>query len=83
MSPYSEFALTEDEAAQGLILACRAVPWTDCAVNPIDAEVHYELGVAFESDPYGCDYRAARRFRKAVALDPKQPKYLAALERKA
>ena len=38
MSPYSEFALSEDEAAQGLILACRAVPWTDCAVNPIDAE---------------------------------------------
>jgi len=38
MSPYSEFALTEDEAAQGLILACRAVPWTDCVVNPIDAE---------------------------------------------
>ena len=38
MSPYSEFALTEDEEAQGLILACRAVPWTDCVVNPIDAE---------------------------------------------
>ena len=38
MSPYSDFALTEDEAAQGLILACRAVPWSDCEVNPIDAE---------------------------------------------
>ena len=38
MSPYSEFALTEDEAAQGLILACRAVPWSDCVVVPVDAE---------------------------------------------
>jgi CDP-4-dehydro-6-deoxyglucose reductase/ferredoxin-NAD(P)+ reductase (naphthalene dioxygenase ferredoxin-specific) len=32
MSPYSEFALTEAERADGLILACRAVPWSDCTV---------------------------------------------------
>ena len=32
MSPYSEFALTEAERDAGLILACRAVPWSDCEV---------------------------------------------------
>jgi len=30
--PHSEFALTPAEAAAGKILACRAVPWSDCAV---------------------------------------------------
>lgn len=29
MSPHSEFALTDEEKAQGLVLACRAVPWED------------------------------------------------------
>src|SRR4051794_27805760 len=29
---YSEFALSDDEKARGLILACRAVPWGDCEV---------------------------------------------------
>jgi CDP-4-dehydro-6-deoxyglucose reductase/ferredoxin-NAD(P)+ reductase (naphthalene dioxygenase ferredoxin-specific) len=33
MSPYSEYALTPAEKAGGLILACRAVPWSDCAVK--------------------------------------------------
>jgi ferredoxin-NAD(P)+ reductase (naphthalene dioxygenase ferredoxin-specific) len=32
MSPYSEFALAPAEAADGKILACRAVPWSDCEV---------------------------------------------------
>jgi len=32
MSPYSEFALTRDEKASGLILACRSVPWEDTEV---------------------------------------------------
>ena len=32
MSPYSEFALTEAERDAGLILTCRAVPWSDCEV---------------------------------------------------
>ena len=43
MSPYSEFALTAEEKERGLILACRAVPWSDCAVSVVDqdeAEVH-------------------------------------------
>jgi naphthalene 1,2-dioxygenase ferredoxin reductase component len=38
MSPFSEFALTEQEKAGGLILACRAVPWSDCEVKFLDAE---------------------------------------------
>src|SRR5689334_18667493 len=36
MAPYSEFALTEAEAAEGLVLACRAVPWSDAAVEWLD-----------------------------------------------
>ena len=38
MSPYSEFALTEEERARGLILACRSVPWSDCTVSPVDQD---------------------------------------------
>jgi CDP-4-dehydro-6-deoxyglucose reductase/ferredoxin-NAD(P)+ reductase (naphthalene dioxygenase ferredoxin-specific) len=30
--PHSEFALTPAEAAAGKILACRAVPWSDCTI---------------------------------------------------
>jgi naphthalene 1,2-dioxygenase ferredoxin reductase component len=36
MSPYSEFALTEAEKESGLILACRAVPWSDCEVRYLE-----------------------------------------------
>src|SRR4026209_490745 len=32
MEGYSEFALSDEEKARGLILACRAVPWSDCEV---------------------------------------------------
>jgi ferredoxin-NAD(P)+ reductase (naphthalene dioxygenase ferredoxin-specific) len=32
MDGYSEFALSDEEKARGLILACRAVPWADCEV---------------------------------------------------
>ncbi len=38
MSPYSDYALSKAEKAQGLILACRAVPWSDCQVAWLDAE---------------------------------------------
>lgn len=38
MSPFSEFALTQEEKAGGLILACRAVPWSDCEVKYLDAD---------------------------------------------
>jgi tetratricopeptide (TPR) repeat protein len=50
-------------------------------LDPNCAEVQYEIGLTFENDPYGCDRRAARRFRRAVRLDPRQPKYAAALGR--
>jgi CDP-4-dehydro-6-deoxyglucose reductase/ferredoxin-NAD(P)+ reductase (naphthalene dioxygenase ferredoxin-specific) len=32
LSPYSEYALTQEEREMGLILACRAVPWEDSEV---------------------------------------------------
>ena len=38
MSPYSEFALAEEEKDRGLILACRSVPGSDCTVQPVDPE---------------------------------------------
>lgn len=37
MSGYSEFALSDVEKAQGLILACRAVPRADCEVAWLEA----------------------------------------------
>jgi CDP-4-dehydro-6-deoxyglucose reductase/ferredoxin-NAD(P)+ reductase (naphthalene dioxygenase ferredoxin-specific) len=36
MSPYSEFALTDAEKEEGLILACRGVPWSDAEVAWLD-----------------------------------------------
>lgn len=33
LSPYSEFALSQAEFKDGLILACRAVPWSDCDIS--------------------------------------------------
>ncbi len=33
LSPYSEFALSQAEYSDGLILACRAVPWSDCDIS--------------------------------------------------
>jgi len=38
LAPYSEFALEDGERAQGLILGCRAMPWSDCEVALLDAE---------------------------------------------
>lgn len=45
MSPYSEFALSEEEKASGLILACRSVPWSDADVEWLgeDESVAYPL----------------------------------------
>ncbi len=36
--PHTRFSLTDDERAQGLILACRAQPLTDCAVAWLDED---------------------------------------------
>ncbi len=38
LSPYSDFALTDEEKANGQILACRAVPWSDCEVAWLEDE---------------------------------------------
>lgn len=36
--PYSEFALSAEERARGLILACRTQVWGDCSVRRLEAE---------------------------------------------
>jgi Flp pilus assembly protein TadD len=51
--------------------------------EPGNADTRYQLGIAFEDDPYGCDERAARRFRQATKLDPHNATYWAALGRAA
>ncbi|WP_281301026.1 MULTISPECIES: 2Fe-2S iron-sulfur cluster-binding protein [unclassified Iodidimonas] len=38
MSPFSEFALSADEEKRGFILACRAVPWSDCEIELADED---------------------------------------------
>jgi CDP-4-dehydro-6-deoxyglucose reductase/ferredoxin-NAD(P)+ reductase (naphthalene dioxygenase ferredoxin-specific) len=38
MSPFSEYALSKPEQDQGLVLACRAVPWSDCEIAWLEAE---------------------------------------------
>ncbi|HZS84364.1 MAG TPA: 2Fe-2S iron-sulfur cluster-binding protein [Stellaceae bacterium] len=38
LAPYSEYALTEAERAEGLVLACRAVPWSDVAIAWLEAD---------------------------------------------
>jgi CDP-4-dehydro-6-deoxyglucose reductase/ferredoxin-NAD(P)+ reductase (naphthalene dioxygenase ferredoxin-specific) len=37
LAPYSEYALSRAERDQGLVLACRAVPWSDCRLRWLDA----------------------------------------------
>jgi CDP-4-dehydro-6-deoxyglucose reductase/ferredoxin-NAD(P)+ reductase (naphthalene dioxygenase ferredoxin-specific) len=36
--PYSEYALSAEERAQNLILACRTQVWSDCTVRMLEAE---------------------------------------------
>jgi ferredoxin-NAD(P)+ reductase (naphthalene dioxygenase ferredoxin-specific) len=38
LTPYSEFALSAAERQDGLILACRAVPWSDVSLGWLDAD---------------------------------------------
>jgi CDP-4-dehydro-6-deoxyglucose reductase/ferredoxin-NAD(P)+ reductase (naphthalene dioxygenase ferredoxin-specific) len=38
MTPYSDYALSDAEKNNGLILACRAVPWSDCEVKFLEAD---------------------------------------------
>ncbi len=51
LSPYSEFALSDAEFKDGLILACRAVPWSNCDVSwcePDDVAIHPVLDLNCE-----------------------------------
>jgi len=38
MSPYSDYALTDAEKDSGLVLACRAVPWSDCEIAYLEQD---------------------------------------------
>jgi len=38
LAPYSDYALTEQERSQGLILACRAMPWSDATVAWLETD---------------------------------------------
>jgi naphthalene 1,2-dioxygenase ferredoxin reductase component len=38
LAPYSPYALSEADRAQGLILACRATPWSDVAVSWLESD---------------------------------------------
>jgi len=38
LAAYSEFALSDEERAAGLILACRAMPWSDAAVSWLETD---------------------------------------------
>ena len=38
LAPYSDYALTAAERASGLILACRATPWSDAEVAWLDSD---------------------------------------------
>ena len=38
LKPYAGFALTEAELASGLILACRALPLSDCVVTHLEPD---------------------------------------------
>ena len=38
LAAYSDYALSPEERAQGLILACRAMPWSDAAVTWLEAD---------------------------------------------
>jgi CDP-4-dehydro-6-deoxyglucose reductase/ferredoxin-NAD(P)+ reductase (naphthalene dioxygenase ferredoxin-specific) len=38
LAPYSEYALTAQERGQGLILPCRATPWSDVTVSWLGAD---------------------------------------------
>jgi predicted Zn-dependent protease len=48
---------------------------------PTNAAIHHQLGQAFENDPFGCDRRAAKRYRKACQLNANEPLYRASLGR--
>lgn len=53
------------------------------ALEPSHANTHYQLGLALERDPHGCDRRAALRFRLAFRQEKTNCLYRAAFGRAA
>jgi hypothetical protein len=53
------------------------------ALEPEHANTWFQMGLAWEEDPDGCDRRAAICFKKAVARDAANPLYRAAFGRAA
>lgn len=69
LSPYSAFALTEDERQSGLILACRAVPWADSEVAWLDADeavVHPRRDMVCRVETVDSVTHDVRRVRLAI-----------------
>jgi Flp pilus assembly protein TadD len=64
--------------AAGRYAAARSHLRAVCELAPLDATAQYDLGLAYEDDPYGCDRQAAVRFGKAVALRPTDGRFRAA-----
>lgn len=51
------------------------------ALEPTDADLYFQLGVAFETDPFGCDRKARVAYRKATTLNADHPQFRAHLGR--
>lgn len=68
-------------SAAGRYRACRRQLYLAAKIEPTTAEIHFEIGQAFESDPAGCDRRACRRYRLACRLAPRDARFRAALGR--
>jgi len=69
LSPYSEFALTDEERAEGRILACRAVPWSDCEiaiVKDADVAMHPSRNLMCEVAELSWATHDIRRVRLAI-----------------
>lgn len=64
------------KARRHLLAAAKLSP---ASTDREKAELHHLVGLAFQNDPYGCDRRAARRFKLAAKLDPHNATYRAAL----
>lgn len=67
--------------AAGRYRAARKQLYLAAKIEPHTAEIHFEIGQAFETDPMGCDRRALRRYRIACELSPRDARFRAALGR--
>ena len=51
------------------------------ALEPTNADLYFQLGIAFESDPFGCDRKAKLAYKKATTLNADHPQFRAHLGR--